>query len=87
MKTPPTPAARSRVRDNPNHPTDLPVFLRGSEQMAQQAERPNQLGYQPAGIQKKSPSVSEPTDASEKEADEVARNVVDGQAAQIRGSG
>jgi hypothetical protein len=43
----------------------------------------NNRNAQPFAIQKKSLEISVPTDASEKEADEVARKVVDGQPAEI----
>jgi len=87
LKTPLTPPARSRARDDPGGPSDLPVFLRGSEQKAPQGEHQNEASQRVAGIQKKSLEVSHPTDPNEKEADEVARKVVDGEAAQIRGAG
>ncbi|HET6989691.1 MAG TPA: DUF4157 domain-containing protein, partial [Bacteroidia bacterium] len=47
----------------------------------------NEVHNQLLAIQKKSIEVSNPNDADEKEADEVARKVMDGQSAEIHGTG
>jgi hypothetical protein len=86
--------ARS-VEVMPQRDVDTSTFLQlqstvGNQEvlkMLQSQEHGNEGHEQFHSIQKKSLGVSSPTDADEKEADEVARKVVAGQPAEIHGTG
>lgn len=59
----------------------------GNARLSRVLSAPGRENATQGAIQKKSLEVSNPTDTDEKEADEVARKVVDGQSAEIHGTG